>query len=156
MNKATIIEDAITYIKQLQKRVNILKDQLVELEGSAEKTPWPTVPTDSTTPTQLNKSYIQADVSVSQIDEHKLWIKILFEKRKGAFTKLIQAMNSVGFELTDTSVTTVQGAVLVTTLINVSACLQQQFLNFTNFKIFVFLIYMVVWVEGLIMIWIFH
>ncbi|KAG6601683.1 Transcription factor DYT1, partial [Cucurbita argyrosperma subsp. sororia] len=122
MNKATIIEDAITYIKQLQKRVNILKDQLVELEGSAEKTPWPTIPTDSTTPTQSNKSYIQADVSVSQIDEHKLWIKILFEKRKGAFTKLIQAMNSVGFELTDTSVTTVQGAVLVTTLINGIFC----------------------------------
>lgn len=62
----------------------------------------------------------QADVRVTQIDEQKLWVKILFEKQKGAFTKLIQGLDSFGFELIDISVTTVKGAVLVTTIINVS------------------------------------
>lgn len=32
MNKATIIEDAITYIQELQKNVKILQEQLCELE----------------------------------------------------------------------------------------------------------------------------
>lgn len=33
MNKATIIEDAITYIKDLQKNVKDLSDQLLETEA---------------------------------------------------------------------------------------------------------------------------
>ncbi|XP_022146507.1 transcription factor DYT1, partial [Momordica charantia] len=117
MNKATIIEDAITYIQQLQQKVDILKDQLVELEASSEKNIWPT-PRDIEAPINIKRSYIQADVRVTQIDEQKLWVKILFEKQKGAFTKLIQGLDSFGFELIDISVTTVKGAVLVTTIIN--------------------------------------
>lgn len=37
MNKATIVEDAITYIHELQKTVNILKDQLFDMEASEEE-----------------------------------------------------------------------------------------------------------------------
>lgn len=37
MNKATIIEDAITYIQELQKTSQILSDQLHETEGSSEE-----------------------------------------------------------------------------------------------------------------------
>lgn len=37
MNKATIIEDAITYIKELQKNVKDLSDQLLEMEASSEE-----------------------------------------------------------------------------------------------------------------------
>lgn len=57
MNKATIIDDAITYIQQLQKTVNILKDQLVELEASSEKILRP--PGDTIAPINLEKSYIK-------------------------------------------------------------------------------------------------
>lgn len=32
MNKATIVEDSITYIHELQKNVNMLQDQLFEME----------------------------------------------------------------------------------------------------------------------------
>nr|XP_028965148.1 transcription factor DYT1-like [Malus domestica] len=38
MNKATIVEDAITYIQELQQKVNFLKDQLFEMEESSEET----------------------------------------------------------------------------------------------------------------------
>lgn len=58
MNKATIIEDAITYIQQLQQKVDILKDQLVELEASSEKNIWPT-PRDIEAPINIKRSYIQ-------------------------------------------------------------------------------------------------
>lgn len=33
MNKATIVEDSITYIYELQKNVNMLQDQLFEMEA---------------------------------------------------------------------------------------------------------------------------
>lgn len=33
MNKATIVEDSITYIHELQKNVNMLQDQLFEMEA---------------------------------------------------------------------------------------------------------------------------
>ena len=37
MNKATIIEDAITYIQELQKTSQVLSEQLLEMEGSSEE-----------------------------------------------------------------------------------------------------------------------
>ena len=37
MNKATIIEDAITYIQELQKTSQVLSEQLLEMEGSFEE-----------------------------------------------------------------------------------------------------------------------
>lgn len=37
MNKATIIEDAITYIKTLQNTSKVLSDQLLEMEASSEE-----------------------------------------------------------------------------------------------------------------------
>lgn len=37
MNKATIIEDAITYIQELQQNVKLLSDQLLEMEASSEE-----------------------------------------------------------------------------------------------------------------------
>lgn len=33
MNKATIVDDSITYIHELQKNVNMLQDQLFEMEA---------------------------------------------------------------------------------------------------------------------------
>lgn len=37
MNKAAIIVDAITYIKELQQNVKLLSDQLLEREASSEE-----------------------------------------------------------------------------------------------------------------------
>ena len=51
---------------------------------------------------------------MTQINGTKLWIKIVFEKKKGGFTKLIEAMSALGYEFTDTSATTFRGAILIT------------------------------------------
>ncbi|KAJ7968415.1 Transcription factor like [Quillaja saponaria] len=114
MNKATIIEDAITYIKQLQKDVESLSDQLLEMEVCSEKRTEPEIE-DIDAAEEMKKSGIKVEVSVTQISGNKLWVKIIFEKRKGRFRKLMEAMNAFGLELIDTNVTTRNGAFLITT-----------------------------------------
>lgn len=41
MNKATIVEDAITYIEKLQMTVKVLSEQLLEMESSSEESERP-------------------------------------------------------------------------------------------------------------------
>lgn len=62
---------------------------------------------------------IQSEVVVTRIDDNKLWMKLVFEKKLGGFTKLVEAISMLGIELVDTSVTTTKGAVLVTSCIEV-------------------------------------
>jgi hypothetical protein len=47
-------------------------------------------------------------------------MKIIFQKKSGGFTKLMEAMRIFGFELIDTSVTTSKGAMLVSSCVEVS------------------------------------
>lgn len=64
------------------------------------------------------------------MDENKLWMKIVFKKKIGGFTKLIEAMSLLGIELIDTNVITTKGAVLVTACIQVHIyTLSTQFTN---------------------------
>ncbi|EOY28514.1 Basic helix-loop-helix DNA-binding superfamily protein, putative [Theobroma cacao] len=118
MNKATIIEDAITYIQELQKSSQVLTEQLLEMEGSSEEGGKPMA--DEIDAAEDMKNYgIKEDVNVTNIDGNKLLIRIILEKRRGCFTKLIEAMNYLGFELCETNVTTCKGAMLF------SSCVQE-------------------------------
>lgn len=56
---------------------------------------------------------------VTNVEGNKLWMKMIFEKRKGRITKLIEALTSNGFDLTDTTVTTLEGAVMVSSSVEV-------------------------------------
>lgn len=56
----------------------------------------------------------QPEVEVSNIPGMKVWIKLVFKKKRGALTKLMEAITALGFSLNDTSVTTSGGAVLFT------------------------------------------
>ncbi|KAK2644294.1 hypothetical protein Ddye_019489 [Dipteronia dyeriana] len=123
MNKATIIEDAITYIEVLQRDVKILSDQLLEMESSSEEKEKPIRIDDqiNNAAEEMKKNGIEEDVQVTKISEKKLWMKIVFEKKRGRFTKLLEAMTYLGFEMTDTNVSTYKGAILV------SACVERTY-----------------------------
>ncbi|TQD79727.1 hypothetical protein C1H46_034700 [Malus baccata] len=120
MNKATIVEDAITYIQELQQKVNFLKDQLFEMEESSEETLQPNK--EETHAAEEMKFGIQTEVNVTKIDGNKLWVKTVLEKKRGGFTKLMEAMTGFGFELTDTSVTTSNGVMMVSSCITGFCC----------------------------------
>lgn len=56
---------------------------------------------------------------MAHIGPTKLWIKIVCQKKRGGFTKLMETMNVLGFDLNDTSVTASRGALLVTASVEV-------------------------------------
>ncbi|GMN49732.1 hypothetical protein TIFTF001_018909 [Ficus carica] len=121
MKKATIVEDAIAHIKTLQQTVDHLKDQLSDVDASSE---------DSTEPSngeihaaeEMKSLGIEPDITVAKIYENKFWIKATFRKKRGAFTKFMEAVTAFGFELTDTSLTTINGAMLVTSCLEGVSC----------------------------------
>ncbi|XP_059294567.1 transcription factor DYT1-like [Lycium ferocissimum] len=113
MTKETIITDAITYIRELQTNVNSLSEQLLEMEAThAEEL-------ETKNEEIIDKWGIQPEVQVAQIGTTKLWIKIVCQKKRGGFTKLMEPMNVIGFDLNDTSVTASKGALPVTSSVEV-------------------------------------
>ena len=63
---------------------------------------------------------MQEEITAEKINENKLWLKIIIEKKRGRFTKLMEAMNNFGIEHIDTNVTTTKGAFLITGCIQVT------------------------------------
>ncbi|CAL1397681.1 unnamed protein product [Linum trigynum] len=130
MNKATIIDDAITYIQELMRNVEVLSDQLDALsaEEAAEGSESPaTVSAEiknedaaaGVDPEEMKTCGIQEEVEVMQIEGKKLWVKIVMGKKRGRFTKLIEGMTKLGLQLTHTSLTTSKGAFLVSSCVEV-------------------------------------
>ncbi|TYI04464.1 transcription factor DYT1 [Gossypium hirsutum] len=118
MNKATIIDDAITYIQELQKTSQVLSEQLLEMEGSSEESVMPMKLEIDVAQHDMKKCGIKEEVKVSNIDGNKFLIKIIVEKKRGCFTQLVEAMNYLGFELSETNVTTFSGAMLFSSCVH--------------------------------------
>lgn len=116
MNKATIVTDAITYILEQQKCVEDLSDQLIEMDETMPKEP-KTEYFQVDAAEEMKNWGIEPEVKVTCIDGNRLWIKIVFEKKRGGFTKLIEAMSVLGIDFVDINVTTFKGAILVTSSI---------------------------------------
>ncbi|KAK4439277.1 Transcription factor DYT1 [Sesamum alatum] len=115
MNKATIITDAITYIEELKQSVEDLTHQLHQMEATSVAQEKPDDFKEIDAEQETNKwGLAQPEVQVNHIGGTKFWIKIVFQKKRGGLTKLMEAINVVGFDITDTSITTSDGAVLVT------------------------------------------
>ncbi|XAR53723.1 hypothetical protein NMG60_11022379 [Bertholletia excelsa] len=119
MNKATIIVDAITYIEQLQGHVRELSNQLLDLEAASAEESKASVVEATDVVEDINEGGIEPEVKVTQIEGNKLWIKILHGKERCGFVKLIEAISSLGFEFTSTSLTTYKGGVLFTACLEV-------------------------------------
>ncbi|KAK6932423.1 hypothetical protein RJ641_002047 [Dillenia turbinata] len=119
MNKATIITDAITYIEELQKQVKDLSDQLLEMEASSEEETRPM--SDEINEEESSKQCeIKPEILVIRITENKMWIKMMYENKREGFIRLLETMSVLGLELTDISVTTTKGVILITTYIEAS------------------------------------
>ncbi|KAL8130132.1 hypothetical protein V2J09_019287 [Rumex salicifolius] len=114
MTKETTIMDAITYIEKLQGEVDQLTE-LLEMEASEPQREF-IKPEDSALETygQEEKLQVEPEVKVIRIDADKLWVKVIFEKRTGRLTQIIEALNSFGYQMTDMSFAATRGAATFT------------------------------------------
>lgn len=149
MKKETVIEDAITYIRQLKGRVLFLCDQVLQVEPLEEEETKPKIDENaaeemkncgievvaasphliimncsSTSPAHWHDIIVAGDLIRKTLrwlnmGGNKLRINIIFEKKRGNFTKLVEAMNALGFVFGDTSVTTLKGATLFSSVLEV-------------------------------------
>ncbi|XP_065879533.1 transcription factor DYT1 [Euphorbia lathyris] len=117
MTRATIIEDAITYIESLKNDVDLLTQELLEMDASpplfSAAMAAPVVTGSIDVFEEMKPCIIQEDiVEVSKVNEKKMWIKITMKKKQGCFSKLMEAIIHLGFELTETTATSCKGLML--------------------------------------------
>nr|ADQ37357.1 unknown [Arabidopsis lyrata] len=120
MTKASIVEDAITYIGELQNNVKNLLETFHEMEEDPpeideEQTDQMIKPEVETSDLkeEMKKLGIEENVQLCKIGESKFWLKIITEKKAGIFTKFMEVMRFLGFEIIDISLTTTNGAILI-------------------------------------------
>ncbi|XP_077221543.1 basic helix-loop-helix (bHLH) DNA-binding superfamily protein isoform X2 [Tasmannia lanceolata] len=156
MDRASILGDAIEYVKELQKQAKDLQDELeetpdedgakptgnntVQLEipnqnavnhGDEESPNGSTIGTtdhgnafslsnrtadlvkqnhDSFTEDKTQQMEVQVDVS--QVGGNEFFLKVFCENKPGGFVRLMEALNSLGLEVTNANVTTFSCLVL--------------------------------------------
>ncbi|CAN8325480.1 unnamed protein product [Cochlearia groenlandica] len=118
MTKASIVEDAITYIGELRKKVENLSIKLHEIEEVS-----PEMDEEQTHQTlnhenidvkdEMFKLEIEENVELCKIGERKFWLKIMIEKKDGIFTKFMEVMKFIGFEIIEISLTTLNGTIII-------------------------------------------
>ncbi|XP_068645348.1 transcription factor ABORTED MICROSPORES-like [Aristolochia californica] len=156
MDRASILGDAIEFVKELQKQVKDLQDELEEApdEEAAKKNGNGQLDTqnlhavaqgDNKSPeegsglviidqgTRCSSSNKTSDASkknpdslstddkgqqmevqaeVSEVNGNEFFVKIFCEHKAGGFVRLMEAMNSLGLEVTNANITTFRGLVL--------------------------------------------
>lgn len=56
---------------------------------------------------------------MAKVDKNKIWVKMILVNKRGRLLKLIEDLNDSRIEMIDISVTTIEGAYLVTATLQV-------------------------------------
>ncbi|KAF8377074.1 hypothetical protein HHK36_030447 [Tetracentron sinense] len=138
MDRASILGDAIEFLKELQKQAKDLQDELEEPsdpEGAKNsgsnssnnnfqsEMPNPNGISHGANPEHgkaLNGSQtihdkaqeMEVQVEVAIIGGNEFFLKVFCEHKPGGFVRLMEALNSLGLEVTNANVTTFRGLVL--------------------------------------------
>ncbi|KAK3041804.1 hypothetical protein RJ639_000320, partial [Escallonia herrerae] len=130
MDRVAILGDAIDYIEELQKKKKELQSVLrgmseedckqenadlesPELKGACEDTKTSLATGHKKVPSCTDeKKRVEVQVEVSQIGTRDFLVKYICSKRQGGFVRLLEALNTLGLQVIDVSVTTFDGTVL--------------------------------------------
>ncbi|KAG4399728.1 hypothetical protein AAZX31_08G277000 [Glycine max] len=128
MDRAAILADAVDHIKELQTQVRELKDEVRDLEEQEceKNTPQLMItkgkkPEGTRSNPPLNQSSSgctkkmqmeQVQVEVHHISKTDFLIKLCSEQTQGGFSKLMEAIHSIGLKVDSANMTTLDGKVL--------------------------------------------
>ncbi|KAH9311261.1 hypothetical protein KI387_026296 [Taxus chinensis] len=136
MDRASILGDAIDYIKQLQQQAKELQDELNEMDNMQAGNPGSPPDLENGGQQQvideetLARYSAKSDVTkpaanepaedmihtmqieVGQLDTHVFNVRIISEKRVGGFFRPMQAMDRLGLDILNFNITSFKGLVL--------------------------------------------
>ncbi|WOL18594.1 transcription factor ABORTED MICROSPORES-like [Canna indica] len=130
MDKASILGDAIEYVKELQQQVKDLQDELEENDNNDREGKYKSqldqlpLPNNdlmkqrvkssgpSSDDDEEEKQQMEPQVEVKQLVANELLLMVLCEHKQGGFARLMEAMNALGLEVTNANVTTFRSLVL--------------------------------------------
>ncbi|GMH01606.1 hypothetical protein Nepgr_003445 [Nepenthes gracilis] len=138
MDRASILGDAIDYINELEGKVKQLRNELgdlTETKGNNSNLEQKLSDLDGkivnaenlATSSQSQGSYggerqqVEAHVEVNKLGSRDLLLKIVWEHKHGAFARLLENLASLGFEVTDANVTSYNGMVSNTLMVQANA-----------------------------------
>ncbi|KAI3733502.1 hypothetical protein L6452_12945 [Arctium lappa] len=135
MDKAAIVGDAIEYIKELEKNVKDLQDELKELEEQdcmmndcEVEVCKPKRANESSTQTSPKPHFRVSDaadknsevqVEVHQIGARDFLLKLICSHKPDGFLRIVETVDSLGLEVIDVNVTTCNGR--MSNILNVKA-----------------------------------
>ncbi|KAI3964507.1 hypothetical protein MKW92_001673 [Papaver armeniacum] len=126
MTKAATLDDAITYINGLKQQVDGLTRCLEQMEDTAV----PRAVEEEGTEVQaelddqnIEKFNIDEEVKVTYLEENKFCIKIICYSKRGIFTRLLELLTSLGFQIMDNNFTSFKGVCLTTLSVKVRSLL---------------------------------
>ncbi|CAA6656005.1 unnamed protein product [Spirodela intermedia] len=110
MDRASILGDAIEFVKDLQNQVKRLQEQLEETnpeeDGGEQGGAGALCNGDNSDENGLPQ------VEVSQVGSNRFFLKVFCEHRRGGFVRLMEAMTSLGLDIVNVNVTTSEPLVL--------------------------------------------
>ncbi|GER40663.1 basic helix-loop-helix (bHLH) DNA-bindingsuperfamily protein [Striga asiatica] len=113
MDRVSTLGDAAEYIKELQETIDGYQDELQAMEENECKNviakPNPTM---SIKECSEKKASIEARVEVNQLGNKEFLVKVVCMQKRGGFSRLIEALDSLGLWITDANATTFNSAVL--------------------------------------------
>ncbi|KAK7386881.1 hypothetical protein VNO78_27228 [Psophocarpus tetragonolobus] len=126
MDRASILADAVDHIKELQTQLRELNDEvrILELQDCEKNTPRLRMPLgkeqegikrnpfDQSSSDCTEKMKMEVQAEVHHITKKDFLIKLYCEQKQAGFSKLMEALDSIGLQVDSANVTTFDGKVL--------------------------------------------
>ncbi|KZV52796.1 hypothetical protein F511_33248 [Dorcoceras hygrometricum] len=120
MNRLATLGDAAAYIEELLEIIEHYENELREMEaehcgkiyGKSGKENSPAFDLSRGQSGSHENKPAQAEVEVSQLGTKDFLLKLVCKVRRGGFSRLMEAMDSLGLQVRDANVTTFNGSVL--------------------------------------------